>query len=445
MAKPLEQTLKFEDEQPWQQQELWWDLAKTFVVPVPVTTAELEPVRQRICSDRSFLLSILKDNAKCSYSWQALQFVNEELRNDRDVFIAAIGSQAQGWKSLKFAGPTVREDAMVCHEAVAKNVAAMEFVPLKFRNDGKILSLWLSIAMQKAHQKMDNRFEKHWKAQRGSNTQLRKRVRMQEVENVSTERVVPLAALCVQCASRCILVAVGSYDPATRTAFTDLKYPGVKVKHGESPYDAAARLCKTRLASLAEYIEVETSSFDAKEEEDISKRTGQPSRYLRTIFRGHMSSLVPWAQYVKFVPSRLGCLSPKLTSKQNSLARRYRKATATVAPMPPDIFAFKQDLGSSEITLYAWVPAWEFEHLRYTAQGEGLVDFWVHQGDFSVLHGEARNFTPGLAKPQVAKPTVTNNRSVLSAQKIANLARQLANRREMTNRKYTRVSVMRTD
>ncbi|CAJ1448868.1 unnamed protein product [Effrenium voratum] len=78
MAKPLEQTLKFEDEQPWQQQELWWDLAKTFVVPVPVTTAELEPVRQRICSDRSFLLSILKDNAKCSYSWQALQFVNED-------------------------------------------------------------------------------------------------------------------------------------------------------------------------------------------------------------------------------------------------------------------------------------------------------------------------------------------------------------------------------
>jgi hypothetical protein len=30
-------------------QELWWDLAKAFVVPVPLTGSELEPHKQRIC------------------------------------------------------------------------------------------------------------------------------------------------------------------------------------------------------------------------------------------------------------------------------------------------------------------------------------------------------------------------------------------------------------
>lgn len=29
-------------------QELWWDLAKAFVVPVPSTVSELEPYKQRI-------------------------------------------------------------------------------------------------------------------------------------------------------------------------------------------------------------------------------------------------------------------------------------------------------------------------------------------------------------------------------------------------------------
>ena len=30
-------------------QELWWDIAKAFVVPVPSTVSELEPHKHRIC------------------------------------------------------------------------------------------------------------------------------------------------------------------------------------------------------------------------------------------------------------------------------------------------------------------------------------------------------------------------------------------------------------
>ena len=33
----------------WALQELWWDLAKAFIVPVPLTVSELEPHKQRIC------------------------------------------------------------------------------------------------------------------------------------------------------------------------------------------------------------------------------------------------------------------------------------------------------------------------------------------------------------------------------------------------------------
>ena len=75
------------------------------------------------------------------------------------------------------------------------------------------------------------------------------------------------------------------------------------------------RVTCSRLTPISDFIKVETSSFEAKEEEevaasvlkwhsreqnfshelkDISKRTGLPSRYLRTIFRGHMSPIDPW-------------------------------------------------------------------------------------------------------------------------------------------------------
>ena len=39
-------------------------------------------------------------------------------------------------------------------------------------------------------------------------------------------------------------MATASLEPLATQG--DLRYPGVKVKAGESPYDAAARLCKTR-------------------------------------------------------------------------------------------------------------------------------------------------------------------------------------------------------
>ncbi|CAE7366012.1 unnamed protein product [Symbiodinium pilosum] len=247
------------------------------------------------------------------------------------------------------------------------------------------MSLWLSMALQKANQRLENKFEKHWNKASRPNAP-RKRVRAQETETVNMDRVVPIAALCVECGSRCILVSMGSYSPASKQAFGEIKYPGVKVKNGESPYDAAARLCKSRLTALSDFIKVETASFDAKEEEDISKRTGLPSRYLRTIFRGHMSPLVPWGDYMTFIPSRASNISMKLTSQHSSLARRFLRAHPRSPPLSPDIFAFKQDVDNSEITLYAWMPSWEFEYLRYTSQGEALVDFWVQQGDYSVLH-----------------------------------------------------------
>ncbi|CAE7850801.1 aclN, partial [Symbiodinium microadriaticum] len=182
--------------------------------------------------------------------------------------------------------------------------------------------------------------------------------------------------------------------------------------HGESPYDAAARLCKSRLTPLSDFIQVEATSFEAKEEEDISKRTGLPSRYLRSIFRGHMSPLVPWGDYMQFIPSRSSS-TMRLTSKQSSLARRFLRAHPLSPALCPDLFALKQDLESPEITLYAWMPAWEFEYLRYTAQGEALVDYWVQHGDYSVLHTDGsaqRCFTPVTARPRAVKQTATNRR-----------------------------------
>ncbi|CAE7805347.1 unnamed protein product [Symbiodinium sp. CCMP2456] len=448
--------LKFVDPEAFVEQELWWDLAKTFVAPIPSTVAELEPIKQRMRTDRSYALSILQDVAKCSYSWQMTQYLSQEsflvchrmFLCDRTAAawlstetvmgvavdfilvqeVARTPERAKGSRlevpEIRFtaagdavslcmnqaepAKPSVRNDASVCHEAVSRNVAALEFIAGRFRQDGRILSMWLSIALQKANQKLETRNEPLGDILAES---IRScggffifldglasdyNVRAQETENANMDRVVPIAALCVQCGSRCILVSMGFYVPASRTAFAEIKYPGVKVKHGESPYDAAARLCKSRLTPLSDFIQVEATSFEAKEEEDISKRTGLPSRYLRSIFRGHMSPLVPWGDHMQFIPSRSSS-TMRLTSKQSSLARRFLRAHPLSPALCPDLFALKQDLESPEITLYAWMPAWEFEYLRYTAQGEALVDYWVQHGDYSVLHTDGsaqRCFTP---------------------------------------------------
>eukprot|EP00913_Durusdinium_trenchii_P025649 g24075.t1 len=297
-----------------------------------------------------------------------------DLKDDREVFRAAICSQPQGWKSLRFASLSlgslgsssvlfcrglgslhpanrrciagrwlhhahrvvilgspplhvvlrnVRKDTSLCHEdglAVKRNVAAIEYIPSELRHNGTFLSLWLHSAMQKLNTKPDA-----------------KGVGMQDAKNVKTERVVPLAALCVQCGTRCILVSIGYYKTATKTAVGDLRYPGLKVKAGESPYDAAARLCKTRLSSWTEY----------------------------------------------------------------------------------------------EVVLYSWMPDWEFEHLRYTEQGRSLVRFWVEQGDFSILDPSAeRCFTPALSSPERPLKFSAAKRTVLSPQKILNLAKALALKRD---------------
>ena len=42
-------------------QELWWDLAKTFVAPIPSTVAELEPIKQRM---RRFTALVWRDRAR---------------------------------------------------------------------------------------------------------------------------------------------------------------------------------------------------------------------------------------------------------------------------------------------------------------------------------------------------------------------------------------------
>ena len=60
LAQPLARMLKFREPESYAEQdrawtaswdaaqELWWDLAKAFVVPVPSTVSELEPYKQRI-------------------------------------------------------------------------------------------------------------------------------------------------------------------------------------------------------------------------------------------------------------------------------------------------------------------------------------------------------------------------------------------------------------
>lgn len=60
---------------------------------------------------------------------------------------------------MRFAAKSVRTDTSICHEAVKRNFAAIEYLPSELRHNGTFLSLWLREAQMKLDNKPESRFE----------------------------------------------------------------------------------------------------------------------------------------------------------------------------------------------------------------------------------------------------------------------------------------------
>jgi len=161
------------------------------------------------------------------------------------------------------------------------------------------------------------------------------------------------------------------------------------VKPSESPPDAAKRLCQTWLDALYEDIGLDLSPMEAKEEESISESTGLPTRYFRTVYKATMSPDCQWSNFAVFVPGKGSNRAHVRCSRQENVGQRYRAGSANTPTKSPSIFTFLHNLGESKLLLFAWLPAWEYHHLRYTLKGQGLAQQWLDEANYSIFSADS--------------------------------------------------------
>lgn len=386
---------------------VWGDLAKLAGLPIP--TAETLPrVKEQLTTDKDLLLKVL-GKSQSSHTWKIFRFLSKDLKQDRDVFLAAIAGSKDGWRTLMFAAQNVRSDLYICHEAASRNFAALELAAPELRQDGACLTEWLAMCNAKTQPKIDAKrqaFHTNWDkatANRRGSLRVSPKINLKSVvstlagiqlpkseEEQGPRRVVPLAVCAITVNERCLLTQLGVYDTITDSFRVDLRLPGTKLLDDENPHDAALRMLKKQLPIMAAFIDVDPH-FDAREEQEISASTGQHSRYLRSVFRCTLSPKCQWSAGCTFIPIRRGTTATitgtARSSRQPRLGRRFGTFHGEAPPQAPDLFVFLSHLNtnSTDLLIYAWMPTWEFEYLRYNNKGHSIAKEWMEQGDFSVL------------------------------------------------------------
>jgi len=96
---------------------------------------------EELHTDKDIVLEVVKR------FWPALQYVSEDLRNDREVVLAALGSledsipkRRPSARSLQYASEELRDDKEVVLEAVRRNGQAIQFASGRLQRDPDVIA-----------------------------------------------------------------------------------------------------------------------------------------------------------------------------------------------------------------------------------------------------------------------------------------------------------------
>jgi len=141
---------------------------------------------------------------------------------------------------------------------------------------------------------------------------------------------------------------------------TDIALPGTKLREMESTKDAAKRLIKDDLPDLGGFMHFETSI--AKEQEDVSKKNGVRSAYLKTTFFVHHSAEPMTRMTAATIHSKLSLPTARTAPEGNIFS---------------EMTAIEARKGKDKIVLFAWVRHDDFNQLSLPSQEVGLKQ-WLY-------------------------------------------------------------------
>lgn len=307
-------------------------------------------------------------------------------------------------KALAYASDARRKDLDLCSEAIKQNAAALQVVHKEVRTNDRLVSEALDAFGRGLQVKLTEEEERirQWehinqesmqalkfsedsrnKANKDNSPERSKlavvRVDSKHTTADSFTRIVPLVALRVIRANGAVLAQVGNIEKAKLTA--EASFPGMKIEDREDPRDTVQRLIASRLAPWSKWIRVNPIYESVVEEGTSLSAKGVQTRYLRAIFTAHLDEKMPWTRDLDFIPGAVGNQSShRAMANIAKLSHRFSKSVSN--PEPPDIFMFRIDPMPRKILLYAWVPDFEYQWLRYSDTGKDSLGTWISQLKF---------------------------------------------------------------
>jgi len=203
--------------------------------------------------------------------------------------------------------------------------------------------------------------------------------------------VVPLMCVRIQQQNGLILAVMGKVD-SDWAGDTKARcvLPAARIMEGEQPRDTLGRFLQSTLfAVMAKALEVDPD-FKVHVEEAGSNEFDLETRYVRSIFEATIHPKFQWnkvARRISVCPIR----SPRGRTQKLNLARRFGAsrtgASKVTPPLPPDMYVLRRrecDFGYGQLpplsrsaTLYAWIPAWEYDWLRNSDSGRETLKAWL--------------------------------------------------------------------
>lgn len=367
-------------------------------------------------TDRELVLRVVREHRE---GWRLLRQATAELRADRELLFATVKGSVMGWRAMAFAAHELREDRELCLEAVRRNAAALELLAPALRQDRELVSEALGAIARRLQAPTPKNTSQDWdrltshaaiksKSRKkysvfdavvlDRNEEWTERLRREvETGRCSLEaeeagkhcRVVPLMCVRIQQPNGLILAVLGKVDSTWATSLGGKArciLPGSRILDGEQPRDTLNRFLATELAPMAKNLELD-DDFQVLVEEGTSLNFGVRTRYLRSVFKATVDARFQWSK----VARRLGMShvrSPRGATQNLTLGRRFGAgASHYSAPLPPDMYVLiskESDYGFGQlppvnrsVTIYAWIPCWEYEWLRSSDIGRATLGAWL--------------------------------------------------------------------
>jgi len=178
-------------------------------------------------------------------------------------------------------------------------------------------------------------------------------------------RVVTIVAVRLEREDGAILTQIGKCIKGQTMASCTL--PGTKIRIGEHPQDAVARLLKQKLQAISSGVTLGSRSVDC--EERVSKKLGLHSRYSRTLFQAELSE---GSEHSGRALQR---------QAQSFLSETPNSGNATLGY---EAFVFQHEWNKDNIFIYTWLQPQDFDTLTIHS-GDPLIQKWVAELDTNEL------------------------------------------------------------